>query len=27
VVFQAIVKRVGRLVVRWDREDRGAPTV
>ena len=25
VVFQAIVKRIGRLVVRWDKEDRGAP--
>ncbi len=27
VVFQAIVKIVGRLVVRWEKEDRGAPTV
>jgi sulfonate transport system permease protein len=25
VVFQAIVRRIGRLVVRWDNEDRGAP--
>jgi sulfonate transport system permease protein len=27
VVFQAIVKRIGRLVVRWEKEDRGAPVV
>ena len=27
VVFQAIVKQVGHLVVRWEKDDRGAPTV
>lgn len=27
VVFQWIVKRIGRLVVRWEKEDRGAPVV
>jgi sulfonate transport system permease protein len=27
VIFQWLVKRVGRLVVRWEKEDRGAPVV
>ena len=27
VVFQALVRTVGRLVVRWDKEDRGAPVM
>ena len=27
VIFQALVRRVGRLVVRWEKEDRGAPSV
>ncbi|CAB4833974.1 unannotated protein [freshwater metagenome] len=27
VIFQAIVKQVGHLVVRWEKDDRGAPTV
>ena len=27
VLFQAIVRRIGRLVVRWEKEDRGAPTL
>ena len=27
VLFQWLVKRVGRLVVRWEKEDRGAPVV
>ena len=27
IIFQAFVKRVGRMVVRWEKADRGAPTV
>lgn len=27
VIFQMVVRRVGRLVVRWEKEDRGAPVV
>ena len=27
LIFQAVVRRLGRVVVRWEKEDRGAPTV